>query len=130
MIRPLPFSWVVALEFGRRTQPESVPFSSLFFIRFCRQRLRITVARLHGEIWLPNFYLDLAPVVAIRVIGLGIVAKAVLAAQFFGDSTEGLRELSGATGFIQTPASLVGKSVGISIRSIIIRLARPRYGNA
>ena len=68
--------------------------------------------------------------VAIHVFRLGIVAKCVLAAQFLGDSGEGLRQLRGVIGLVEPAAGFICQRVQVLIRSIVVGLARTRYRHA
>src|SRR5437870_3753118 len=92
--------------------------------------LHVAVARFPRQVWLTDAGFVLLGVFATTVFRLGIVAKCVLAAQLFGDSGEGLRQLTSVIGFIQPSAGLVGEGVQIVICPVVISFSRAWYRHA
>src|SRR5256885_14034500 len=103
---------------------------AFLLVRTRGRSLHVAVARFHRKVWLTHADFDLVALVATHVFRLGIVAKCVLAAQLFGDSGEGLRQLTSVIGFIQPSAGLVGEGVQIVICPVVISFSRAWYRHA
>src|SRR3989442_7481086 len=103
---------------------------AFLLVRTRGRSLHVAVARFHREVWLTHADFDLVALVAIHVIRLGIVAKCVLAAQFFGDSVEGLRQLRRVIGLVEPAAGFICQRMEVFIRSIVISLGRAWYRHA
>src|SRR5438046_6980163 len=103
---------------------------AFLLVRTRGRSLHVAVARFHRQVWLTHADFDLVALVSIPVFRLGIVAKWVLAAQFLGDSGEGLRQLRGVIGLVEPAAGFICQRVQVLIRSIVVGLARTRYRHA
>jgi len=73
---------------------------------------------------LSHAHSDLAALVALGIVFLGIVTEAVLASKLFGDSGEGLRQLRGVIGFVEPAAGFVRQRVQVLICAVVISLRR------
>src|SRR5438093_5761340 len=93
-------------------------------VRAGGRRFYVAITRPHSQVRLSHADSDLAALIALGIVFLGIVTEAVLASKLFGDSGEGLRQLRGVIGFVEPAAGFVRQRVQVLICTVVISLRR------